>query len=242
MLRSMPMDLGDVNLSVPAADWRVALFLVAAAAAATAFFALMPALQATRVDPVRTMRGELVKDARPGTRTQRADWRAGVRVGAAADHRRDLPAQCDRLVWIRSGFAYRRHGVARYGQRAQACRDAPGDRRRAYHYRARGRPATHAGDAAASVRRHRRRQDATVLQVRHRRVFRRVRRPDRARPRVHGSGGRRLSRGHRFGIDRARPLAEWRWHRRDVPVRAGSHGQARVRRGPPGRSRRAADR
>ena len=34
--------------------------------AATAFFALMPALQATRIEPVRTLRGELVKDARPG--------------------------------------------------------------------------------------------------------------------------------------------------------------------------------
>jgi putative ABC transport system permease protein len=65
-LRAMPVDLGDVNLSVPAADWRVALFLVAAAVAATAFFALMPALQATRIEPVRTLRGELVKDARPG--------------------------------------------------------------------------------------------------------------------------------------------------------------------------------
>jgi putative ABC transport system permease protein len=34
--------------------------------AATAFFALLPALQATRIEPVRTLRGELVKDARPG--------------------------------------------------------------------------------------------------------------------------------------------------------------------------------
>jgi predicted permease len=65
-MRTMPLDLGDVNLSVPAADWRVAVFLVLAAIAATAFFALAPALQATRVEPVRTLRGELVKDARPG--------------------------------------------------------------------------------------------------------------------------------------------------------------------------------
>jgi putative ABC transport system permease protein len=65
-LRTMPVDLGDVNLNVPAADWRVALFLVVAAVAATAFFALMPALQATRIEPVRTLRGELVKNARPG--------------------------------------------------------------------------------------------------------------------------------------------------------------------------------
>ena len=66
LLREMPMDLGDVNIGVPAADWRVALFLVTAAVAATAFFALIPALQATRIDPVRTLRGELVRDARPG--------------------------------------------------------------------------------------------------------------------------------------------------------------------------------
>ena len=67
-MRTMPVDLGDpnLNIAVPAADWRVAVFLVLAAMAATAFFALMPALQATRVEPVRTLRGELVRDARPG--------------------------------------------------------------------------------------------------------------------------------------------------------------------------------
>ncbi len=65
-MRVMPVDLGDVNINVPAADWRVAMFLVIAAVAATAFFALMPALQATRIEPVRTLRGELVKDTRPG--------------------------------------------------------------------------------------------------------------------------------------------------------------------------------
>jgi predicted permease len=66
VMRTMPLDLGDVNLSVPAADWRVALFLLLSAIAATALFALVPALRATRIEPVRTLRGELVKDARPG--------------------------------------------------------------------------------------------------------------------------------------------------------------------------------
>ena len=80
-LRTMPVDLGDVNLNVPAADWRVALFLVVAAVAATGFFALMPALQATRIEPVRTLRGELVKDARPGAR---ATLLIGVQVFASA--------------------------------------------------------------------------------------------------------------------------------------------------------------
>ena len=67
-MRTMPVGLGEpnINISVPAADWRVAAFLLVAAMAATAFFALLPALQATRIDPVRTLRGELVKDARPG--------------------------------------------------------------------------------------------------------------------------------------------------------------------------------
>jgi predicted permease len=64
--RTTPVDLGDININVPAADWRVAVFLVIAAVAATTFFALIPALQATRIEPVRTLRGELVKDARPG--------------------------------------------------------------------------------------------------------------------------------------------------------------------------------
>jgi predicted permease len=80
-MRTMPVDLGDVNLGVPAADWRVAVFLVVAALGATAFFALMPALQATRIDPVRTLRGELVKEARPG-RARNA--LIGVQVFASA--------------------------------------------------------------------------------------------------------------------------------------------------------------
>jgi predicted permease len=80
-LRTTPVDIGDVNLSVPAADWRVAVFLVIAALAATGFFALMPALHATAIDPVRTLRGELVKDARPG-RARNA--LVGVQVFASA--------------------------------------------------------------------------------------------------------------------------------------------------------------
>jgi predicted permease len=81
VMRSMPVDLGDVNLNVPAADWRVALFLLVSAILATGLFALVPALQATRIDPVRTMRGELVKDARPG-RARNA--LIGVQVFASA--------------------------------------------------------------------------------------------------------------------------------------------------------------
>jgi predicted permease len=55
-----------VQLGAPAADWRVWLFLVASAIVATAFFALSPALQVTRLELVRTIRGEIIRDARPG--------------------------------------------------------------------------------------------------------------------------------------------------------------------------------
>ena len=55
-----------VKLSAPAPDWRVLVFLVAGAIASTVFVGLAPALQATRLELVRTMRGELTKDSRPG--------------------------------------------------------------------------------------------------------------------------------------------------------------------------------
>jgi predicted permease len=58
--------VGDIRLAVPPADWRVALFLVAGAIGSTVFFALAPALQATRLELVRAMRGEVVRDGRPG--------------------------------------------------------------------------------------------------------------------------------------------------------------------------------
>ncbi len=57
---------GDIRLAVPPPDWRVALFLVAGAMVSTLFFAFAPALQATRLELVRAMRGEVVPDARPG--------------------------------------------------------------------------------------------------------------------------------------------------------------------------------
>src|SRR6476619_2220851 len=80
-LRTMPVDLGDVNLNVPAADWRVAVFLVVGAVAANGFFALMHALHATANHPMRTLRGELGKDARP-SRARNA--LIGVQVFASA--------------------------------------------------------------------------------------------------------------------------------------------------------------
>ena len=62
---TFPPDFGNLRLSVPPADWRVVLFLVASAMVSTVCFALVPALQATRVELVRAIRGEVVRDARP---------------------------------------------------------------------------------------------------------------------------------------------------------------------------------
>jgi predicted permease len=63
---TFPPDIGNLRLAVPPADWRVALFLVAGAVVSTLFFALAPALQATRVELVRAIRGEVVRDGPPG--------------------------------------------------------------------------------------------------------------------------------------------------------------------------------
>jgi predicted permease len=63
---TFPPDFGNIRLAVPAGDWRVALFLVGGAMVSTLFFALAPALQATRFELVRAIRGEVVRDARPG--------------------------------------------------------------------------------------------------------------------------------------------------------------------------------
>ena len=63
---TMPPEIAEpLNLGVPAADWRVFVFLVAGAIVATLFFGLVPALQTTRLELVRTMRGEMTRGMRP---------------------------------------------------------------------------------------------------------------------------------------------------------------------------------
>jgi predicted permease len=66
LITTFPPEIGNIRLAVPPADWRVALFLLAGAIVSTLFFALAPALQATRLELVRAIRGEVVRDARPG--------------------------------------------------------------------------------------------------------------------------------------------------------------------------------
>jgi predicted permease len=81
VMTNMPPDIGDVRLLVPDADWRVLLFLIAGAVVSTLAFALLPALQATRMEPIRTIRGEVVKDARPG---RARNFLIGLQVSASA--------------------------------------------------------------------------------------------------------------------------------------------------------------
>ena len=63
---TFPPEFGDIRLALPPADWRVVLFLVAGALVSTVFFALAPALQATRFELLRAIRGEVVRNAGPG--------------------------------------------------------------------------------------------------------------------------------------------------------------------------------
>ena len=81
VMTSMAPDMGDVRLSVPDANWRVLLFLVVGAGVSTVFFGLAPALQATRIEPIRTIRGEVVRDARPG---RARNFLIGLQVSASA--------------------------------------------------------------------------------------------------------------------------------------------------------------
>jgi predicted permease len=62
---TFPPDIGNLRLVVPAADWRVVLFLLCGATVTTLVFALAPALRATRMELVRAIRGELVRNVRP---------------------------------------------------------------------------------------------------------------------------------------------------------------------------------
>jgi hypothetical protein len=74
----------------------VRIFLVAGAVASTVFFGLAPALQATRLDVVRTMRGEVTQDAHP---RRARHMLIAVQVGASA-----LLLICA-VIFLRGAFA-----------------------------------------------------------------------------------------------------------------------------------------
>jgi predicted permease len=96
VMTSWPPEIGDVRLLVPDADWRVALFLIIGAGVSTLVFGLAPALQATRIEPLRTIRGEVVRDARPG---RARSFLIGLQVSASA------LLLISAAVFLRSAFA-----------------------------------------------------------------------------------------------------------------------------------------
>ena len=81
MMTSWPPEIGDLQLMIPPADWRVLLFLFFGAIVSAMFFGALPALQATRIEPLRTLRGQVFRDARPG-RARNA--LIGLQVSASA--------------------------------------------------------------------------------------------------------------------------------------------------------------
>ncbi len=89
-------DFGDVRLSIPDADWRVFLFLTIGAGISTMVFGLAPALQATRLELIRTMRGEVAGNARPG---RARNLLMGLQVSASA------LLLISAAVFLRSAFA-----------------------------------------------------------------------------------------------------------------------------------------
>jgi predicted permease len=94
---TMPAEVADqVDLGVPSADWRMLVFLIAGAVVSTVSFGLVPALQATRVELVRAVRGEVTRDARP-SRARHA--LIAVQVGASS-----LLLICA-AIFLRSAFA-----------------------------------------------------------------------------------------------------------------------------------------
>ena len=66
-LSALPVEIAEsISIAIPPVDWRIVVFLVAGACVSTIFFGLAPALQTTRLDLVRTMRGEVRSGRRPG--------------------------------------------------------------------------------------------------------------------------------------------------------------------------------
>jgi predicted permease len=100
VVTTLPPEIAQfVNLFNPGVvtrDWRLLVFMVAGAIVSTAIFGLAPALQATRLDLVRTMRGEVTRDARPRRARQAL---VAVQVGASA-----LLLICA-AVFLRGAFA-----------------------------------------------------------------------------------------------------------------------------------------
>ena len=96
-MTTVPPEFAElIGLAAIAADWRVLVFLLSGGMISTAFFGLVPAIQATRLELVRTMRGEITRDARPDRARSAL---IAVQVSASA-----LLLICA-VVFLRSAFA-----------------------------------------------------------------------------------------------------------------------------------------
>jgi predicted permease len=70
LVSTMPPELAELlSIVPPDADLRVVGFLVVAAVISAAFFGVLPALHATRLDLVRAIRGDVTRDGRPKRRS-----------------------------------------------------------------------------------------------------------------------------------------------------------------------------
>ena len=195
----------NVELAVPAADWRVAAFLVLSAMAATAFFALMPALRRRGSSRCGRCAARWSGTRGPG-RARNA--LIGIQVFASA-----LLLICA-AIFLRSAIASSRFDpglrtadtvlieMANEPKRAAMVQAIASEPTITVYAAVRPGILAWPHPAVAEIGASR---DAGGLQVRLVRVLRRVRHPDRAGADVHRGGGRRRAPGrHRLGIDRAR--------------------------------------
>jgi hypothetical protein len=196
---------------------------VLTAIAATGFLRLVPALHATRIEPARTLRGELIKDARPG---RARNLLIGVQVFASA-----LLLICS-AIFLRSAIASSRFSpgfrtadtlVDRRHQGRQARRHAAGAWQRTHgESRSRSQAAAcwhgHPAHLATLARGRSRSRTSTS---------RRGTSTCWASPSCAGARSPSLNAtGIRSRSSRSRcadAVAEWRRRRQDTEDRAGSH-------------------
>ena len=135
---------------------------LAGAMVSTMFFALAPALQATRFELVRAIRGEVVRDARPGRARNALVAPSGDRIRAAPHLLGRLPAQRVGGGVGRSGHPHGRYRHRGHRERADARGHARRREERADRRLDRGLVAGRAGRAAPALRRAARAGKSTV--------------------------------------------------------------------------------
>ena len=195
------------------------------------------ALQATRIEPIRTIRGEVVRDARPG---RARNFLIGLQVSASA------LLLISAAVFLRSAFAAATFDPGMRTSDIVVVQIVNEPARNAIVQAVTAEPSVAAVAASwpdagtpGGVRGDQRRQGNGRVQVRLAGVLQRARYRGRAGAGVHAGRAHAESlRGHRFRNDRARLVAECRCDRPGRAPRPGSHVRADgVRDEPPLESR-----